>query len=648
MCGIGGVIDRAGVSAEFARSTADIISEALHHRGPDDMGSWIDQQRGIVLVHRRLSIVDLSSAGSQPMESADGRYVIVFNGEIYNHDELRREIDQRGWSGGWRSHSDTETLLACIQLHGFRRTLEKLVGMFAIALHDKETGLVHLARDRMGEKPLYYGENNGRLFFSSELKALTRLPCFVPEVDRDALCLFLRHNYIPAPHSIFKGISKLTPGCYTTLGSEGAEEPYWSLEESILDGRQSMLAGSDSEILTILEDRLGDAISGQMKADVPLGAFLSGGIDSSLIVSMMQERSTRKVQTFAIGFDQPEYNEAPFAKAVAKSLETDHTELYVSGKQALGVIPKLPSIYDEPFSDSSQIPTFLVSSMAREQVTVSLSGDGGDELFGGYNRYSWGNSIWRKLRPLPKPLRALLSAAGQSLAPETWNRLLVPGMRMLPSAYRQINPGDRIHKASQIFEADGPMEIYRQLISHWKDPDSVVLGGSEPNLIDSLIGSSEALNDPVSRMMFLDLHTYLPDDILAKVDRAAMAVSLETRVPFLDHRVVETAWQLPDHMKIRGGVGKWCLRQLLYRRVPQSLLDRPKTGFGVPLAHWLRTELKDWASDLLDSKRIREAGYFDPALIETAWSEHLSGTRNWHYYLWDILMFEAWRDETGL
>lgn len=648
MCGIAGFIDRTGITHDQALWAGTAMGDALAHRGPDDSGFWNDRESGVTFVHRRLAIVDLSAAGHQPMASASGRYVLVLNGEIYNHRALRAEVEAAGWSAGWRGHSDTETLLACIDMFGLQCALPRLVGMFALALFDRETRSVYLARDRIGEKPLYYGQQNGRFFFSSELKAIRAHPAFQPEVNRDAVCLFLRHNYIPAPSSIYQGIHKLRPGCWVELKESAQPLAYWSFDKVVDNGCAAQFTDDEVCVLSRLDKTIGDAVDLQMQADVPLGAFLSGGVDSSLIVAMMQERTGQKVQTFSIGFDDTQFDEAPYAKAVADHIGTDHTELYVSGREAIDVIPSLPSLFDEPFSDSSQIPTYLVSKMARQHVTVSLSGDAGDELFGGYNRYTWGASVSRYLKPAPLALRRLVAGTAKAVSPEGWNRLLAPAMAMLPQRYRQWNPGDKIHKIADILPAADPMSIYLNLISHWKRPEEVVLGASEPPVIRDLMASSGRLPTFTDRMMYLDTLSYLPDDILVKVDRAAMGVSLETRVPFLDHRVVEMAWHLPAHYKIRDGAGKWCLRQLLYRRVPQELIERPKSGFGVPLASWLRNDLRDWAESLLDPSRLAQAGYLDPKQIRITWDEHLSGRRNWHYYLWDILMFEAWRNEVGL
>jgi asparagine synthase (glutamine-hydrolysing) len=640
MCGIAGFwnIPGSGEMALLLRTMADAIA----HRGPDDAGEWADESVGIGLAHRRLSILDLSPAGHQPMLSASGRFVIVFNGEIYNHLELRAELT----GGAWRGHSDTETLLEAFERWGIEAALKKSVGMFALALWDRGTRTLTLARDRLGEKPLYYGWQNGVLLFGSELKALKVHPAFAGEIDRDALSLCLRHNAIPAPYSIYKGIHKLPPGAYwqCALPSAGKGEvrTYWSAREAAERGQRNPFIGTDLEARDALESVLGQSIAGQMLADVPLGAFLSGGVDSSVVVALMQARSSRPVKTFTIGFHEASYNEAVHAHAVAAHLGTDHTELYVTAEQAMAVIPRLPTLYDEPFADSSQIPTFLVSELARGHVAVSLSGDGGDELFGGYNRYFWAVNIWKRIGWAPLSMRAAIAGVLTTLSPAVWNSAFKGLDRFLPAGWRYTNPGDKLHKLAEILAVRSPEEIYLGLVSHWKRPVDVVLGAHEPETILTDPKQWADLPDFESRMMYLDQMTYLPDDILTKVDRAAMGVSLETRVPMLDHRIVEFAWSLPLSMKIRHGQSKWLLRQLLYEYVPSRLIERPKMGFGIPVDVWLRGPLKDWAEGLLDENRLRREGYFNPGPIREKWAEHLAGRRNWSYYLWDVLMFQAW------
>lgn len=645
MCGLAGVLGKQ-VNEEHLRH----MVAAIHHRGPDGQGVWSDAEANVGLAHARLSILDLSLAGYQPMLSASGRYVIVFNGEIYNHLVLRTGLEKAGWATSWRGHSDTETLLAAIAAWGVEETLKQCVGMFAFALWDKQVRSLTLARDRLGEKPLYYGWQGETFLFGSELKALKMHPAFRAEIDRDALTLFLRHNAIPAPYSIYKGIYKLPPGTFLQLhtGQKDVRPvAYWPARSVAEAGQRNLFRGSDAEAVTELERLLGQAVGGQMVADVPLGAFLSGGIDSTTIVALMQAQSARPVKTFTIGFNEAGYNEAEHARAVARHLGTEHTELYATPQDAMDVIPNLAAIYDEPFADSSQIPTYLVSRLARSHVTVSLSGDGGDELFGGYNRYFWARNLWRKLGWMPRPLRAALAGVLTTLPPAAWNAVFQRLGRWLPSGLRYANPGDKLHKAAEILAVGSPEEIYLGLVSHWKIPANLVPGSHEPLTLLTDPSQRPDLPDFEHRMMYLDMVSYLPDDILTKVDRAAMAVSLETRVPLLDHRVVEFAWTLPLAMKIRHGQGKWLLRQVLDRYVPQSLMARPKMGFGVPIDHWLRGPLKPWAEALIEPGRLTREGVFDPAPIQHKWAEHQSGSRNWAYYLWDVLMYQQWQEATA-
>lgn len=626
------------------------MAQAIASRGPDDFGEWADEAAGVGLGHRRLAIVDVSPAGHQPMASPSGRFMLAYNGEIYNHPDLRAQITALGRAPAWRGHSDTETLLAAIEVWGMEEALKRCIGMFAIALWDLEQRTLTLARDRLGEKPLYYGwqgsGDNAVLLFGSELKALRAHPAFHAGIRRDALTLFLRHNYIPAPYTIYDGIQKLPPGTLLTVSLQARDaEPraYWSLPEVATAGVRAPLQSTPEEAVNELESLLKSAIAQQMVADVPLGAFLSGGIDSSAVVALMQAQANRPVRTFTIGFNEKGYNEAVHAKAVAEHLGTDHTELYVTPQQAMNVIPRLPSMYDEPFADSSQIPTFLVSQLARQHVTVSLSGDAGDELFSGYTRYLVASGLWRKLSAIPAPLRRLAATGITALSPQTWNTLT----DWLPSTKTGSRWGDKLHKGARVLDNRSIDGLYLGLVSQWSDPAAVVIDGHEPETF--LSGHSPELPglDAVERMMALDMITYLPDDVLAKVDRAAMSTSLETRVPFLDHRVVEFAWRMPLHMKQHQGVGKWALRQVLYRHVPQALIDRPKMGFGIPIDSWLRGPLKEWAEELLSVSRLRSEGFFHPEAIRQKWVEHLSGQRNWAYPLWVILMFQAWLEENS-
>lgn len=653
MCGLTGFWQPSGFERDGAADTLRRMAETLVHRGPDDGGVWVDEVACVALAHRRLSILDLSPAGHQPMTSASGRYVIAFNGEIYNHLDLRLALEKTGAGTvvplHWRGHSDTETLLAGFDAWGIRGTIERCVGMFAFAVWDRKERALMLGRDRVGEKPLYYGWQGRTFLFGSELKALKAHPSFQAEIDRGALCLFMRHNYIPAPHSIYRGISKLLPGHLLTVSAERQEpelEAYWSLTDVAESGCRNALDGSAQEVADELERVLRLAVRQQMVADVPLGAFLSGGIDSSTVVALMQAQSEKPVKTFTIGFNEEGYNEAVHAKAVARHLGTDHTELYVTPQNALDVIPRLPRLYCEPFADSSQIPTFLVSQLAKQHVTVSLSGDAGDELFGGYTRYVLGHRLWRKLSRFPVGIRAVVVSAIRAISPSAWNRILSPIRALAPSRYRMTLVGDKLHKGAGVLAARRIDELYLGLLTHW-NPAELVLDAREPATV--LNGGAPTLAglDDVQRMMALDAMTYLPDDILVKVDRAAMAVSLETRVPFLDHRVIELAWRIPQAMKLRDGAGKWILRQVLYRHVPKELIERPKMGFGVPIDHWLRGPLREWAEDLLAEDRLKREGFFVPAPIRQKWKEHLSGVRNWQYLIWDVLMFQAWLKDEG-
>jgi asparagine synthase (glutamine-hydrolysing) len=581
------------------------------------------------------------------MLSDSSRFVLVFNGEIYNHLELRAQLGATGRAPAWRGHSDTETLLAAIEAWGLQKTLKASVGMFAIALWDKQEKALSLARDRFGEKPLYYGWQNGVLLFGSELKAIGAHPSFERRVNRDAVAQLLRYNYIPAPHSIWQGISKLPQATMITLRigqTEAKPVAYWSLAEVAEAGQSSGFAGSESDAVDALQDVLIQSVRGQMLADVPLGALLSGGVDSSMVVALMQSQSARQVKTYSIGFHEKQFDESGYARDVSKHLGTDHTELYMSAKDVLSAVPNMPSMYDEPFADSSQLPTSLVMALARQHVTVALSGDGGDELFGGYNRYLMAPKMWRSMKLLPKPLRASAGRALLNVPSERWDRLARP----VAGLVKQKMIGDKVHKVgNSLLHADTFDDIYLSLVSQWQSGSPVLQSGSAFDDLLSRLGGWPDLKDPVSRMMALDALTYMPDDVLVKVDRAAMAASLETRAPFLDHRVAELAWRLSASMKIRNGSGKHILRQVLYKHVPRHLIDRPKMGFGIPLDQWLREDLRDWAEALLAPERLSQEGYFDVPMIRDVWQAHLSGKGNHGYRLWSVLMFQAWLQEQG-
>ena len=643
MCGIAGIVQLSrSSSADELGNIARSMDLCLEHRGPDGHDVWIDASVGIALVHRRLAIVDLSPAGHQPMHSADGRYVISYNGEVYSHRELRAEMEAAGHV--FRGHSDTEIILESIAERGIVPTVSRLIGMFAIAVWDKKDRTLSLVRDRLGIKPIYWARFDGLFIFGSELKALRQHPGWTPRIKTQAVASFMRHNYVPAPHTIYHDVYKLEPGTILTLPWRGEPklEKFWDARQVALTGIQNPLDESDAALTDRLETLLIDAIGKRMMADVPLGAFLSGGIDSSTVVALMKAANSGPVKTFSIGFEQAGFNEAPYAAAIARHLCTDHTELMVTPREALDVVPKLAEMFDEPFADSSQIPTYLVSAMTRKHVTVALSGDGGDELFAGYNRYQMTSRSWRMLSMMPAPLRKAAASAVTLLSADRWDRLLSD----LPRKLLPPQPGDKIHKAASVLGLKDGNAVYRRLISHW-DPASLMPGVQETRgaLWDQSV--TEAFPNLLDRMQYLDLVTYLPDDILTKVDRTSMAVGLEARVPLLDHRVVELAWRLPQSVKIRGGVTKWLLRQVLYRHVPKELVERPKMGFGVPLGEWLRGPLRDWAENLLSEKSLQDSGCFNVALVRRYWSEHLSEQRNWQYLLWDVLMFEAWRARWG-
>ena len=642
MCGIAGVWDRRRrESPDRVAALAQAMSDSLLHRGPDAGGLWRDDAAGLALGHRRLSIVDLSPAGAQPMVSSCGRFVISYNGEVYNSDEIKPALEAAGRT--FRGHCDTEVIVEGCAVWGVRATVEKLIGMFAMAIWDRQERVFYLVRDRLGIKPVYWADLDGRVLFGSELKALRADASWRPALDRDALTAYLRYGYVPGPMTIYRGVQKLPPGTILTARENGAPEitAYWSLHDIARAGQSARINMSEDEAAEALDVLLRDAVGRRMVADVPLGAFLSGGIDSSTVVALMQAQSTRPVRSFSIGFRERGYDEAQHAAAVARHLGTDHTELYVSPEHAREVIPTLPTLYDEPFADSSQIPTFLVSEMTRKHVTVALSGDGGDELFAGYNRYFRGDSVWRGIDAMPQQARSIAAAGVRALSPSTWSALA----SVIPERHRPAQFGVKMHKLANVLDGEGEAStFYRQVISLWLEPGRIVKGGSEPKglLDDPRIRT--LVPEFIERMQYLDTLTYLPDDILTKVDRASMAVSLEARVPLIDHRVVAFSWTLPPAMKAAGGIGKRLLRRVLYRYVPQAMVERPKMGFAIPINAWLRGPLKPWADALLDEKRLDADGIFEAAPIAERWRQHLSGTREWDASLWTILMFQAWKE----
>jgi asparagine synthase (glutamine-hydrolysing) len=616
------------------------MTNRLSHRGPDDAGIWSDATVAVALGHRRLSIIDLSPLGHQPMISASGRYVLVFNGEIYNYRELKAELSGYPYLGT----SDTEVMLAAFEKHGVAGSLKRFNGMFALGLWDRIDRVLHLACDRFGEKPLYWGSAGKSLVFGSELKALASHPDFDRAINGNAVSPFLQYGYIPKPLSIYRDAAKIEPGTFTSfrwddLSADPVTEAFWSARERAADAMQRPFQGTYSDATAELERLLGDSVSMRMVADVPLGAFLSGGIDSTLIVALMQKYGLRRARTFTIGFSEHSYNEAHHARAVAKHLGTEHTELIVTPAEAMSVIPRLGSIYDEPFADSSQVPTFLVSQLARKHVTVALSGDGGDEIFGGYNRYVWAGQVWDAVKRYPRFLRSAAASMVTSISPNRWDRFGV----LLPRRFEVRAAGDKVHKLAGILDAGTQEEIYSRLISQWRAPNSVVCGRQESSAIAEEFewqGSASFLQ----RMMMSDAVGYLPNDILVKVDRASMAVGLEGRTPYLDHRLFEFAWSLPDEWKVRGRESKRILREVLYKHVPQEMVERPKAGFGIPIGVWLRGPLRGWAESLLDEQRLRGEGFLNPAAVRTKWAQHLSGSHNWYPQLWAVLMFESWLD----
>jgi asparagine synthase (glutamine-hydrolysing) len=644
MCGLAGVFGSPQRHDELA-TLVDRMIAPITHRGPDDRGTWVDAEAGVALGFRRLAIIDLSANGHQPMRSPSGRFMMVFNGEIYNHDDIRRSLRQLGVE--FRGTSDTEVALAAFERWGIVQSLQRFVGMFSIAVWDAYDRALSLARDRMGKKPMFIAERPGLITFASELKALHAVPGFDRSLDRDAAAEFLRFLYVPGPRSIFRGVRKLEPGHVLTIRDAAvglpASRPFWSLDDAVGNGARRPFAGSDHEAVDELERVLRDAVGSRMCADVPLGAFLSGGIDSSTVVALMQAQSSRPVRTFSIAFDQAEHNEAHHAAAVAKHLGTDHTEIPLTGKDALDVVPRLATIYDEPFADASQIPTYLVCREARREVTVALSGDGGDEVFGGYNRYVHGERMIMGLGRVPRPARRLLAASIATVGTGGWDRAYRTLEPLMPARMHHRLPGQKLHRLGYLMQQQGAAAMYRALVSQWPHPERLVPGSRiVPDAVDRALRAS-APRGLLSRMMLADQSSYLVEDQMTKVDRASMSVSLEVRVPLLDHRVVELAWRLPEHLKVRDGVGKWVLRQVLYRYVPHKLVDREKMGFSVPLGAWLRGPLREWAESLVSVERLSHEDLLHAPPIRAAWRRVLGGDDQSALGIWAVLMLQQWR-----
>ena len=650
MCGFTGFIQNDRING--GRNIETILNEmngSISHRGPDDEGVWIDNESGVALAHRRLSIIDLSTHGSQPMLSNSNRFVIVYNGEVYNYLDIKKELTQVGIKCNWKGSSDTEVILAAIEYWGLEESLKRFVGMFSFALWDRKYKTLSLARDRVGEKPLYFGWQKETFLFGSELKALRAHPNFLNDINRDSISLLLRHNCIPSPYSIYNEIYKLEPGKFISLNRKDAltkkipeQKVYWELDGFLNKKTINSFTGSRSEAIDSLESLLTNSVKGQLQSDVPLGAFLSGGVDSSLVVAIAQKVSKTPIKTFTIGSDDKNYNEAHHAKRISKFLGTNHTELYLSPNEIIDVIPMLPNIYDEPFSDSSQLPTFLISKLAKEKVSVALSGDGGDEIFGGYNRYIWVSKIWEKTRKVPLPIRKLISKMILAIPYSKLNYSYNLINQFLKNNKIPIDFGDRLHKLSEVLPMDSAQDIYFNLCSHWKNPTDIIINCNEPKTKFSDFNNKNNELDIVNYMMNLDLITYLPDDILVKIDRASMANSLEVRVPLLDHRIINFGRSLPLNYKIYNNQNKWILRKILYKYVPKELMTQRKMGFSIPIGKWLRGPLRDWADSLFDKQKIDQDGYFDGELIKRKWSQHLSGKYNFQYQLWDVLMFQAW------
>ncbi|WP_147819415.1 asparagine synthase (glutamine-hydrolyzing) [Salidesulfovibrio onnuriiensis] len=646
MCGITGFIDFSpAATAEGLEKRVRDMADSLRHRGPDADGVFTDAESGLALGHRRLAIIDLSESGAQPMRSRDGRYVLVHNGEIYNYLELRAELETEGGPFlPWRGTSDTEVMLAAFASWGVEKAVRRFSGMFAFALWDVRERTLFLARDRMGEKPLYYSRTGQFFIFGSELKALRASGVLEPELDMGAVAQYLRFQYIPAPRTIYQGVRKLRPGHLLALRPDNPDRlesaPYWSLKDAVNRGLYAPFQGGEEEAVDQLETLLRATVRNQMLSDVPLGSLLSGGVDSSLVTALMQAESSRPVRTFTIGYDDPAYDEAGHARRVAEHLGTEHTELTVTPRQALDLVPALPRMYDEPFADASMIPTHLVAALTRKHVTVCLSGDGGDETFAGYNRHVWAPAVWERMRSLPPRVRRIAARAIRMVSPGAYNTIF----SMLPGRSLSM-PGYKLHRVAEVLGLDSREDVYKSLASTWQNPEQVLVSGQEPPSAMDMPSLWPGLTEYTAWMQFLDSVSYLPGDILTKVDRAAMACSLESRAPFLDHKVVEFAWRLPLSMKLRGKQGKYILRRVLDRHVPRELVDRPKTGFGIPIDTWLRGPLRPWAEELLSPNRLAQQGILRPEVVGMQWADHLSGRRDNQFRIWNILMLQAWLNE---
>ncbi len=643
MCGVAGFVSFTSGLPNPDR-ILNAMGEALWRRGPDNHGIHVENEGQVGFVHRRLSIIDLSEAGNQPMNSADGRYLFLYNGEIYNHRQIKDELETAFPQSGWRGHSDTEVLLQAIQLRSLDWALEKGVGMWAFALWDRHDRKLVLARDRAGEKPLYYMHQRGQISFSSDLNALKKLPDFTGEIDRESLSVFLQCGFVPAPRTIFKDIKKVPSGAYVTIDSRGEHcTHHWSAPQALAAAKRTGFQGDMKDAQGTLCELLDQSIAGQMVADVPVGAFLSGGIDSTLVCARMQKLSKRPIRTYTIGFEDAAYNEAHFARAVAEHFGTDHTELYVSSRDAIDLIPEIPDIYSEPFADISQIPLVLVSRLARQDVTVALSGDGGDELFGGYNRHVFANGrTWKAMQHVPRLSRHLAGVALNRIG----NSPLSAWMQNTGLGPRQV--GTKLQKLSKVLEISDVSELHLALLK--SSPPSDLLARSLPKSLAAAMpppDMPDGMLEPAEIMMLHDFMYYMQDDVLTKVDRGAMSASLEVRAPFLDHRLVEFAFSLPLTMKIEGKTGKKVLRNVLLQNVPRNLFDRPKNGFTVPAGEWLRGPLKDWASELLKPEKIRDENYLDGLIVKRIWDEHIAGRQDHAQTLWNLVSFQAWLEKSA-